>query len=348
MRILNLQSCTVLACMLVLSCNVNKRSILDYEKDRLPVIITTDINHAGGDPDDKQSLIHLLWFANELDIRLVVPDRWKGGGYEASMQVVDAYEKDYQNLSWKDLRYPSPSAIRKSVAVDSSDAANRMISEIESSAAPVYLLCWGNMLTIKNVLKHRPDLSEKIRLISIGTGLKYGPKDEVKGDDCNVPNWNGKGRNAIFNDSQFHGMWWLESNWTYNGMFMGDGPARILDSLSVYGDMGNLIKHAVKDHSWAQYFRVGDTPSVLYLLDHKHDVNNPEIESWAGKFKKPFPLKRPNYFTDDCGEINWNYGDPCKSWQFVEQMYEYNKSTLLSQREDIYYPLLRKLDRIYH
>ena len=38
------------------------------------VIITTDINNAGGDPDDKQSLVHVLWYADELDIVSIIPD----------------------------------------------------------------------------------------------------------------------------------------------------------------------------------------------------------------------------------------------------------------------------------
>ena len=111
--------------------------------------------------------------------------------------------------------------------------------------------------------------------------------------------------------------------------------------------MGHLIKYTVKDHDWAQYFRVGDTPSVLYLLDKSHDSDDPEQISWAGKFKKPFPSERPNYFTDDCGDIAWDYINPCNSWHLVEKMYAYNKSTLYSQREEMYQKMLIKLHQMY-
>jgi len=51
--------------------------------------------------------------------------------------------------------------------------------------------------------------------------------------------------------------------------------------------MGQHIKDATKGHEWAGYFRVDDTPSVLYLIDPTHDINDPTTSSWAGKFKKP-------------------------------------------------------------
>ena len=55
-------------------------------KNKPRVIVTTDINNAGGDPDDKQSLVHLLWYADELDIVGIIPDYWNGKGYEASFR----------------------------------------------------------------------------------------------------------------------------------------------------------------------------------------------------------------------------------------------------------------------
>jgi hypothetical protein len=42
------------------------------------VFVFTDINIDSGDPDDRQSLIHLIWYANEIRIEGVVPERWNG------------------------------------------------------------------------------------------------------------------------------------------------------------------------------------------------------------------------------------------------------------------------------
>ena len=142
-------------------------------------------------------------------------------------------------------------------------------------------------------------------------------------------------------------MWWVESNWTYNGMFQGNGPKEMFDKLQEYGAMGSQIKEVTQGHDWAQYFRVGDTPSVTYLLDDGHDPGDPESSSWAGKFKKPFPENRPNYFTDDNGNIDWDYENPCNTWSNLVEMYEYNKGTLVAERQDMYTSLIKKLDGLY-
>jgi len=203
------------------------------------------------------------------------------------------------------------------------------------------------MTTFQKALFDSPDIADKIRILTIGTGRKYGPVDEQVGKDCNVVNWNGRGRNEVFNDLRFDNLWWLESNWTYNGMFGGEGPRMMFEKLSQYGVLGNHIKVATKGHDWAQYCRVGDTPTVLYLIDPSNDLDNPVKGSWAGLFKKPFPEKRPNYFTDDNGNIEWDYENPCNTWDNVVEMYDYNKSTLADRREDMYEQLLKKLDYLY-
>lgn len=160
-------------------------------------------------------------------------------------------------------------------------------------------------------------------------------------------NWNGRGRNDIFNDTRFKKLWWVESNWTYNGMFEGDERRDMFKKLSTYGEMGSLINKVTEGHDWAQYFSVGDTPSVTYLLDKEYDINDLTKSTWAGLFKKPFPNERPNYYTDDNGPIDWDYAHPCKTWKNNKQVYNYNKSTLVNERPEMYKALLKKLNKIY-
>ena len=317
------------------------------QNDKPRVIITTDINNAGGDPDDKQSLVHVLWFADELDIVGIIPDYWNGKGYEASMEVLDTYRKDFEEFNFGEKGYPDPESVEKRFAGDPQSARDMIIQEAMRSSEPIYLLIWGQMTTFQEALFHAPEIAEKVRILTIGTGVKYGPADEQVGEECDVVNWNGKGRNEIYNDPRFDKLWWLESNWTYNGMFMGEGPRIMFEKLSTYGSMGAFIKTATKGHDWAQYFRVGDTPSVLYLIDPGNEIENPEKGSWAGKFKKPFPEKRPNYWTDDNGDISWDYADPCNTWGNVEEMYAYNKNTLFIRRQSMYDELINKLDQLY-
>jgi hypothetical protein len=323
-------------------------TILCYARKAKPrVFIFTDININKGDPDDRQSLVHLLWYADELDIQGIVPDRWNAQGMEASLMAIEAYEKDYQKYRFKRKGYPSAQKLKDLLAKDTPDAVERLRKAAFSSQEPLYVLVWGNMVNFGKALKQHPEISQKIRLITIGTGLKYGPEDEVAGEQCNVPNWNGPGRNEIFEDPRFRDMWWLEINWTYNGMFSGEGPKQMFAKLSTYGEMGQHMQFVTKDHPWAQYFRVGDTPSVLYLLNPAHNPDDPTQSSWAGKFKKPFPQERPHYYTDDNGPVEWDYANPCRTWNNIKEMYAYNKSTLEKERPAMYKALLEKLDKTY-
>ena len=317
------------------------------QKIKPRVFVLTDINLVGGDPDDRQSWIHLLWYADELDIVGVVPDYWNGKGYEACMIGIEAYAKDYQNFSFDQKGFPAPEEMKSWVVQNEKAAISRLLEVCIESEEPVYVLVWGGMVTLKNALFKHPEIAKNIRVLTIGTGVKYGPKDEVAGEDCTAVNWNGRGRNDIYHDSRFNRMWWLESNWTYNGMFEGEGPREMFAKLAEYGEMGANIKAVTKGHDWAQYFRVGDTPSVLYLIDKGHDQDDPEKSSWAGLFKKPFPDIRPNYYTDDNGPIEWDYADPCSTWGNLKEMYAYNKSTLVAERAEMYKELLEKLDRLY-
>ena len=261
-------------------------------KEKTQVFVFTDINIGKGDPDDRQSWVHLLWYADELAIRGFVPDRWEAQGWEATMEGIAEYEKDYTTWNFAQKGYPAPDDIRARVATNDSAATEMLYTAAMEASSPLYVLIWGNMRNFKKALFAHPEIADHIRVLTIGTGVKYGPKDEVPGEACDVPNWNGPGRNDIYADARFDAMWWLENNWTYNGMFSGTRPEEMFDTLATFGAMGAYIKTVVEHHPWAQYFRVGDTPSVLYLLDPDHDIEDPTQPSWAGKFAQPFPELR--------------------------------------------------------
>ena len=285
------------------------------EKPR--VFVFTDINIDAGDPDDRQSLIHLFWYANELQIEGVVPDRWQAKGLEACKLVVDAYAVDYAQLKLKKQGYPSPASLDNLLATDKNDAINRFLKAAANASSPLYVLVWGNMQVFKEALLQKPEVAQNIRLLTIGTGLMPETSNGNFTESlppCKKLNWNGDGRNEVFDDPRFKNMWWLEINFTYEGMFSGEEPKQMFQKLSRYGRMGQHLKEVVKNEAWAQYFRVGDTPSVLYVIDPQHNLDDPTQSSWAGKFVKPLPQERPNYYTDFNGAVAWNFANPCNTW----------------------------------
>lgn len=320
------------------------------------VFVFTDINIDKGDPDDRQSLVHFFWYADALNIEGIVPDRWDAEGYEACMLALEAYSKDYSSYGFAKNGYPSAKELENRIAKNLEQTKKLFIKAATNPDSPLYVLVWGNMENFGSVLRENPELHKNLRVISIGTDLmieehrKHMPESWPKTDKpCEQYNWNGFGRNEIFEDARFRGMWWVEMNWTYEGMFLREEqePKIMYNKLSKYGELGEHMIEVTKNQPWARYFRVGDTPSVLYVIDPDHDLNDPTQSSWAGKFVKPFADKRPNYYLDDNGPIPWDYENPCNTWENHRAMRDHAKSTLESERPEMYEALLEKLNRIY-
>ena len=321
------------------------------EKPR--VFVFTDINIDSGDPDDRQSLVHLFWYANELDIEGIVPERWNARSYEACELALEAYAEDFMKSGLAGLIYPPPSEIDRLIAADMEQGKELFHRAASNGDSPLYVLIWGNMKGFRDALFENPEMADNLRVLSIGTGLMlekdipHLPDDWDKSEPCKQMNWNAAGRNDIFHDERFRNMWWIESNWTYNGMFSGPEPSAMLRKLSAFGAMGQHLKDVVKNEEWAQYFRVGDTPSVLYVIDPGHDPDRPEESSWAGRFVKPFPQTRPNYYTDYSDDLGWEYADPCASWSIHEAVKDTASATLEERRNEMYEALLSKLSLVY-
>ena len=82
--------------------------------ERLRLLIETD---AGGDPDDEQSLVRFLLYANEWDVEGIIANRPEARsgenrnrartGLEIVRRLLDAYGECWTNLVQHDPRYPT-------------------------------------------------------------------------------------------------------------------------------------------------------------------------------------------------------------------------------------------------
>ena len=78
--------------------------------DRLRVVVSTDIG--GTDPDDFQSMMHLLLYTDALDLEGLISSPFGLGRKGDVLKVIDAYAKDYPNLKTYSDRYPSPELLK--------------------------------------------------------------------------------------------------------------------------------------------------------------------------------------------------------------------------------------------
>jgi hypothetical protein len=298
-------------------------------------------------------LIHLLWYANELKIEGIVSDRWDAEGLKACELAFKAYAQDFKNYNFKSKKYPKPSNLKKALAKNQSDAEKLFDHAASKQGSPLYVLVWGNMVNFKKMFLKKSNKYQNIRLITVGTGWmveaynKHMPEGwPVATKPCLQPNWNGEGRKEIYENSAYNNLWWLEINSTYEGMFTGSEPKEMYIKLSNYGSLGRHMKEVTKNQEWAKYFRVGDTPSVLYLIDPANNIDDPTKGSWAGQYEKPIPYK-PHYYTDTNGEVEWDYETPCNTWKNHPSIVEESKKTLEVKRPMMYASLLDKLSRLY-
>ncbi|MEQ2008936.1 MAG: DUF1593 domain-containing protein, partial [Limisphaerales bacterium] len=143
------------------------------------VVVSTDIG--GTDFDDFQSMVHLLVYADAIDLEGMISSPYGPGRKEHILQVIDRYERDYPNLKSHSARYPTPAALRaisKQGATDSaglrgfgqSTEGSRWLVECarRGDPRPLWVLVWGGIDDLAQALHDAPDVKPKLRVYFIG------------------------------------------------------------------------------------------------------------------------------------------------------------------------------------
>ena len=122
--------------------------------ERLRLIIETD---AGGDPDDEQSLVRFLLYANEWDVEGIIANRPRArDGENRSSErtglgivrtMLNAYAECYPSLVQHDPRYPKPEVLRARTVAgyeDVRDGVNLILTAVDSKdRRPAWFSNWG-------------------------------------------------------------------------------------------------------------------------------------------------------------------------------------------------------------
>jgi hypothetical protein len=250
------------------------------------VIVSTDIG--GTDPDDFQSMVHFLVYADEFDVEGLISSPYGPGRKQHLLDVIDCYAGDFPNLRTYSSRYPTPDHLRsisKQGALDGyGDAGfgeptegSRWIVECarRADARPLWVLVWGGIDDLAQALHDAPDIESKLRVYFIG-----GPNKK----------WS---VNAYHYIEQHHPrLWIIEANATYRGWFVGGNQT---------GEWGNkefVARHIAGHGALGAFFasllngtiKMGDTPSVAYLL--RGTPENPAAGGWGGRFVRAWERPR--------------------------------------------------------
>lgn len=258
--------------------------------ERFRVIVSSDIG--GSDPDDFQSMVHYLVYADLFDTEGLIASPPHAGRKQHILETIEAYAQDYPRLKEKSERFPSPNSLRavtKQGAVDAAQAAgystptegSRWIVERARAEdpRPLRVLVWGSITDVAQALHDDPGIKPKLRVYFISS-------------------WNRRNDQAArdYVVQQHPDLWLVEAETTFRGMYVGGDHAEDLGNREFiarhvrgHGALGDLLFEKKAD------IKMGDTPSVLHLL--RGDADDPNGESWGGAFVRPEPA-RP-YWTDD-------------------------------------------------
>jgi hypothetical protein len=252
------------------------------------VVVSTDIG--GTDPDDFQSMVHLLVYADVLDIEGLISSPFDRGRKEDILQVIDCYEKDYANLKTYSDRYPTPDALRAITkqgeterapyaGVSRSTEGSRWIVECarRDDPRPLNILVWGLLEDLVQALHDAPDILPKLRVYYIGgPNKKWGP-DAYQCLMQNHPE-----------------LWIIEANSTYRGYFVGGNQT------GVWGNRQFVSRHIAGHGALGDFFvskkddlKMGDTPSVNWLL--MGTPEDPCRGGWGGQFVRAWDRPRAEF-----------------------------------------------------
>jgi hypothetical protein len=258
--------------------------------ERFRVIVSTDIG--GSDPDDFQSMVHYLVYADLFDTEGLISSPPHQGRKEHILEALEAYEKDFPKLRSRSAAFPEPDKLRqvtKQGAIHPAPPAgfskptegSQWIIERAraSDPRPLYVLVWGSITDVAQALHDDPSIKSKLRVYFIGS-------------------WNTRmdpaARDYVFN--QHPDLWLIEANTTFRGMYMGGRREGDLGNVEFvarhvrgHGALGDLFYRQKRD------IKMGDTPSVLYLM--RGNPNHPAGESWGGSFVQTG--HGPDYWTDN-------------------------------------------------
>lgn len=276
------------------------------------------------DPDDVQSLIRLLLYANDLEIEALIAAAGTFANTARKkniLDVLDVYEQVQPNLFKHDPRYPTADTLRSrtwqgldgawgsphfgvpGLPIDEmlgerkdTEASEAIIRVVDKpDPRPVWVCVWGGTCEVAQAIwKVRQTRGaeaftvflDKLRIYTIGR-------------QDNTTDWllvNFPSLFIILSENNYKGMFCNSpgsdtsiSNleWTNENLREGHGPLG-----AVYPRSGWETE--------APGIWEGDTPSYLHLISAVRGVNDPEKPhegGWGGKFIQPDPEK--NHWIDD-------------------------------------------------
>ena len=287
--------------------------------DVIPVKASYGPPEKRSDPDDVQSMVRFLLYANEFDVEGLIASAGTKAYVARKQNILDMlniYDQVDENLRKHDPRYPTADQLRwvtwqgrdgtygkngvpnlgHDKDTEASDAIIRIVDKPDDR--PVFVCVWGGPYEVAQAIwkvKQTRPPEELARFLSKLRIYSIARQD-------NTLQW--------LLDT-FPDLFIIVADNTYRGMFSyaPGGDASLNDINWVYenirrghGLLGMMYPESTTMDRSKEGVREGDTPSFLYLVSALRGMNDPEKpdeESWGGQFIQPDPNK--NHWFDGPG-----------------------------------------------
>jgi len=292
------------------------------------LIITTDI---GQDPDDTQSFIRLLHYANEFEIMGIIANADANYEHEKPeinteilYELIEAYSKIENNLRKYDLRYPQAESLKKKVKIGcagngtkvpvekyigtgkDTEGSDWIIKVVDEESNKVHISVWGGACDLAQALwkvKNQRTATEQNKFIEKLRVYFIGKQDTS--NDWVLKNFPDLWVILSYNENDSY-----ES--AYRGMFYG-GNMEYTSLEWVEKTLLNINalanKYPTKTHTGGKNknpygaMKEGDSPSFLYFLENGLNIpEKPEAGGWGGRFIR----KDRNVFVDVSGTYRYD------------------------------------------
>ena len=179
----------------------------------------------------------------------------------------------------------------------------------EGAGRPLWVLVWGSLTDLAQALHNDPGIAPRIRIYYIGSSNTTNDPESLD-------------YMFRFMADSYADVWWIEngimprlSHDTFRGYYLGGDQSGVWGNRAFIeqvirgrgtrhgGMFADRLGDAFPVAEWPDgVLKEGDSPSFLYLLSPVvggvGDVNDPAVESWGGRFRRPGPERYPNYWVD--------------------------------------------------
>ncbi len=359
----NLSQTTVLLILLMLISFLPVQSQNFTEKPR--VFVLTDIEN---EPDDAQSLVRFLTYANMWDIEGIVATTscWQRDATAEWRihEIVDAYEKVKENLEKHEPGYPEYEYLKSIVKIgvpkfgmegvgegQDSEGSEWLIKVMEKDDdRPVYIQAWGGANVLAQALwkmqrtKTKSELdriTSKMRVYTISDQDDSGPW--IRNNFQNIfyvvsPGYEENG------GGQYHLATWTGiSGDKFHGRFMG-ADFSIVDNPWLDENIRNNHGPLGAQHPHTEYLMEGDTPAFFGLVNN--GLNNPErpdFGGWGGRYELYIPPFRKYMYEPELRAI-WTDADDEVYSPITKERHTSNQATIWRWREEYQNDFAARID----